>query len=125
MPSTLMARSVPWSRLKPRKKYWLALPSPECWVTIRPGTASSTSPGRVTGRAFSSSPVKLVWLAMVGGDGGPEPTFGEPEPMLGDCGAGLAATERGTEGAGLRDARFAGACGFGCGACTETGGRSC
>src|SRR5258707_12803190 len=35
-PSTVMARSVPWSRLKPRKKYWLALPSPECWVTINP-----------------------------------------------------------------------------------------
>lgn len=27
MPSTVMARSVPWSRLKPRRKYWLALPA--------------------------------------------------------------------------------------------------
>ena len=31
MPSSEMARSVPWSRLKPRRKYWLALPSPLCW----------------------------------------------------------------------------------------------
>ena len=28
MPSTWMAKSVPWSRLKPRRKNWLALPSP-------------------------------------------------------------------------------------------------
>ena len=56
MPSSQMARSVPWSRLKPRRKYWLALPSPECWVTIRPGTASSISPGRSIGRVLSVSP---------------------------------------------------------------------
>jgi hypothetical protein len=33
--------------------------------------------------------------------------------MLGGCGAGLVAAARGTEGAGLCDARSAGACGFG------------
>ncbi|MDP1619596.1 MAG: hypothetical protein Q8M12_01205 [bacterium] len=46
MPSAEMLTSVPWSRLKPRKKYWLALPSPVCWVTTKPGTDSSTSAGR-------------------------------------------------------------------------------
>src|SRR5258705_13626952 len=66
MPSTLMARSVPWSRLKPRRKYWLALPSPECWVTISPGTASSNSPTRDAGRALNSSPLTRVSLAAVG-----------------------------------------------------------
>jgi hypothetical protein len=30
MPSTRLAKSVPWSRLKPRRKYWLALPLPLC-----------------------------------------------------------------------------------------------
>ena len=40
----------------PRRKYWLALPSPLCWETIRPGTASSISPGREIGRVFSVSP---------------------------------------------------------------------
>src|ERR1019366_5813335 len=57
MSSTEIARSVPWSRLKPRKKYWLALPSPLCWVTIRPGTISSASAGRENGRALTSSPL--------------------------------------------------------------------
>ena len=64
MPSTVIARSVPWSRLKPRRKYWLALPSPECWVTISPGTTSSASPGRENGWAFTSAPL------MVDGAGG-------------------------------------------------------
>ena len=78
MPSTVMARSVPWSRLKPRRKYWLALPSPECWVTISPGTASSNSPAREAGRALNSSPLILVALAAVGcRSGGPE--IAEPE----------------------------------------------
>src|SRR4051794_30123957 len=66
MPSTLMARSVPWSRLKPRKKYWLALPSPECWVTISPGTTSRASPTRENGWAFTSAPLMVKALAAVG-----------------------------------------------------------
>jgi hypothetical protein len=55
MPFTKVAKSVPWSRLNPRRKYWLALPSPLCCVTIIPGTNSRTSPGRRAGRLFSSS----------------------------------------------------------------------
>src|ERR1700744_5947831 len=78
--STQIAISVPWSRLYPRRKYWLAFPSPLCCVTIRPGTASNTSPGRVTGRALSSCPVKAVWLAMLGGVTGPDATLGAPVP---------------------------------------------
>ncbi len=39
-----MAKSVPWSRLKPRKKYWLAFPPPACWVMMTPGTVSRISP---------------------------------------------------------------------------------
>src|ERR671928_204473 len=35
-PLTEVAKSVPWSRLKPRRKYWFALPSPECCVTSGP-----------------------------------------------------------------------------------------
>src|SRR6516162_4754098 len=77
-PSTEVEKSVPWSRLKPRRKYWLALPSPLCCVTDRPGAASSSSPGRVTGRAFRSSPLTVIWLARTGGDCGPAPTFGAP-----------------------------------------------
>src|SRR5690606_5863898 len=55
-PSTFMARSVPWSRLKPRRKYWLALPSPLCWVAMSPGTNSSSSAGRDMGRRFNCAP---------------------------------------------------------------------
>src|ERR1700730_13671851 len=62
MSSTQIARSVPWSRLKPRRKYWLALPSPLCWVTIRPGTTSSASAGRETGRALTPSPLTFFSL---------------------------------------------------------------
>src|SRR6516162_7930106 len=62
-PSTKVAKSVPWSRLKPRRKYWLALPSPLCWVTTSPGTASSTSAGRSSGRLSSSSFVAVPSLA--------------------------------------------------------------
>ena len=51
MPSTVTAKSVPWSRLNPRRKYWLALPSPECCVATTPGTASTMSPGRSLGRS--------------------------------------------------------------------------
>jgi hypothetical protein len=61
--STQIARSVPWSRLKPRRKYWLALPSPLCWVTIKPGTTSSASAGRENGRALTSSPLTFFSLA--------------------------------------------------------------
>ena len=62
MPSTEIARSVPWSRLKPRRKYWLALPSPLCCVTIRPGTTSSASAGRENGHALTSAPLTFFSL---------------------------------------------------------------
>ncbi len=40
-----------------------------CWVTIRPGAASSTSPGRSTGRVFSVSPeMRFSLAALVGSD---------------------------------------------------------
>jgi hypothetical protein len=55
----VVAKSVPWSRLKPRRKYWLALPSPECWVTITPGTNSSTSPGRSAGSAWPAARARM------------------------------------------------------------------
>ena len=83
MPSTVMARSVPWSRLKPRRKYWLALPSPECCVTISPGTASSNSPTRAAGRALNSSPLIRVSLAAVGcRSGGPDVAEPEVAPVV-------------------------------------------
>ena len=87
MPSILMARSVPWSRLKPRRKYWLALPSPECWVTISPGTTSSASPGREKGCAFTSAPLMVVALAAVGCMyAGPAAADPDVTPLL-TCGA--------------------------------------
>ncbi len=87
MPSTVMARSVPWSRLKPRRKYWLALPSPECWVTISPGTASSNSPTRAAGRALSSSPLIVVSLAEAGcRPGGPDVAEPEVTPVVATAG---------------------------------------
>src|SRR3979490_2446886 len=69
MPSTEIARSVPWSRLKPRRKYWLALPSPLCCVTISPGAASSASAGRENGRALTASPGMFFSLEDVTGAG--------------------------------------------------------
>ena len=63
MPSTQVAKSVPWSRLYPRRKYWFALPSPLCCVTIMPGTDSSTSPVRSSGRFSMPSLVTAPWLA--------------------------------------------------------------
>ena len=63
MPSTKVAKSVPWSRLKPRRKYWFALPSPLCCVTITPGTNSSTSAGRSVGRLSMSFAVTVPALA--------------------------------------------------------------
>ena len=43
----------------------MAFPSPLCWLTIRPGTASSTSPGRMMGRASSWAAVMAPTLAAV------------------------------------------------------------
>ena len=86
-PSTRVARSVPWSRLKPRRKYWFALPSPECWVTIKPGTTSSASPGREKGSAFTSAPLMVVALAAVGCMyAGPAAADPDVTPLL-TCGA--------------------------------------
>jgi hypothetical protein len=48
-------------------------------VTINPGAASSSSPGRVTGRVSSSLPGTVIWLAMDGATGGPLATLGAPE----------------------------------------------
>ena len=62
MPSTNVARSVPWSRLKPRSRYWFAFPSPEWEVTVRPGIVSSSWPVRYTGRICSSCRVIAPWL---------------------------------------------------------------
>src|SRR5271170_2576281 len=98
MSSTEIARSVPWSRLKPRKKYWLALPSPLCCVTDSPGAASRTSPGRVTGRALRSSPETDIWLARLGGPTGPVPTLGAPDEGVDCAGAAVAAGLRGCAG---------------------------
>src|SRR5215469_10273676 len=107
-PITVVAKSVPWSRLYPRRKYWLAFPSPLCCVTIRPGTASNISPGRVTGRALSSCPVKAVWLAMLGGVLGPDATLGAPvPPSSAATGCGVAAAGEGGFG-DLADVRVAG-----------------
>jgi hypothetical protein len=49
--------------LKPRRKYWFALPAPLCCVITTPGTSSSTSPGRESGRASISFGVIVPWLA--------------------------------------------------------------
>ena len=59
MPSSQMARSVPWSRFMPRRKYWWLCPRPLCWVTIRPGAASSTSPVARPAALLSVSPDAL------------------------------------------------------------------
>ena len=63
MPATQVAKSVPWSRLKPRRKYWLALPAPLCCVTTMPGTSSSSVPGRSSGRLSMSCGVSVPELA--------------------------------------------------------------
>ena len=42
-PSMLNAMSVPWSASKPRMKYWLALPPPECCTITRPGVTRRMS----------------------------------------------------------------------------------
>jgi len=59
MPSIDVEKSVPWSRLKPRRKYWLALPLPECAVATSPGTNSSRSPVRSSGCSAMSA-----WLTL-------------------------------------------------------------
>jgi hypothetical protein len=71
--------------------------------------------------------VKVIWLAILGGPDGPDPTLGAPEAITGGCGAGLAVTARGAAVGGLRDARIEGVCGFGEGEgdCTVTGGKGC
>ncbi len=61
--------SVPWSRLKPRRKYWLALPPPACCVMIRPGSVSRISPERRIGRFLSSPAPTVTWA---GGTGNPD-----------------------------------------------------
>ena len=61
--SRKMAKSVPWSRLKPRRKYWLALPPPACCVMMRPGTVSKTSPERRIGRSSISCAPTVPWVA--------------------------------------------------------------
>ena len=66
---TWVAKSLPWSRLKPRRKYWLALPSPECWVTIMPGTVSSASAGRSSGQLASCLAVTVPSVARIGDAG--------------------------------------------------------
>ena len=57
-----MAKSVPWSRLKPRRKYWLALPPPACCVMMRPGTVSRISPERRIGRSWISVAPTVPWV---------------------------------------------------------------
>src|ERR1700681_3769467 len=88
MSSTEMARSVPWSRLKPRKKYWLALPSPLCWVMIRPGTTSRASAGRENGHALTSAPLTFFSLEdMTGNDAADVPAaFPADEALTTDAG---------------------------------------
>ena len=57
MPSTHMEKSVPWSRFMPRKKYWLAFPSPLCCVATIPGNISASSPILRIGRVLKSARV--------------------------------------------------------------------
>ncbi len=58
-PSTKTAKSVPWSRSKPRRKYCCALPPPACCTVNRPGTVSSTPSARIRGRSASSAWLEL------------------------------------------------------------------
>ena len=55
MPSIHMEKSVPWSRFMPLKKYWLAFPSPLCWVATIPGNISASSPILKIGRVLKSA----------------------------------------------------------------------
>ena len=46
---------MPWSRFMPLKKYWLAFPSPLCWVATIPGSTSASSPILEIGRVLKSA----------------------------------------------------------------------
>src|SRR5215470_536046 len=46
---------------------------------MRPGAASTISPGRATGRPLRSVPVTVIWLAMLGTVGGPALILGAPD----------------------------------------------
>ena len=46
---------MPWSRFMPLKKYWLAFPSPLCWVATIPGNISASSPILKIGRVLKSA----------------------------------------------------------------------
>src|SRR5690606_40995380 len=52
-----------WSRLKPRRKYWLALPLPECCTATMPGIDSSSSAVLSIGRISRSAPLTEPSLA--------------------------------------------------------------
>jgi hypothetical protein len=87
MPSILMARSVPWSRLKPRRKYWFGFAFAGMLGHDQPGTTSSASPGREKGSAFTSAPLMVVALAAVGCMyAGPAAADPDVTPLL-TCGA--------------------------------------
>jgi hypothetical protein len=90
--------------LKPRRKYWLALPSPECCVTTRPGTNSSRSAGRSIGRAWireaSIEPRDAASVAPIGSSGLALTTTARAAGRV-ECGRGRG--ERGEErGGGVR-----------------------
>src|SRR5690348_7027015 len=55
---------------------------------MRPGVASSSSPGRVTGRVLRSAPLTVIWLASCGGAVGPAATSGAPLPPA-TCGGAV------------------------------------
>ncbi len=46
--------SVPWSASKPRRKYWFALPPPECCTMTRPGVTRRMSCTLPIGRSWKS-----------------------------------------------------------------------
>ncbi len=101
----------------PRRKYWLAFPSPLCCVTIRPGAASSISPGRSIGRVLSVSPeMRFSLAASVGSDsrsrGATTVTVGSAveAPVPGPNGSGACAVgEEGAAGGRLGRRRAGGA----------------
>jgi hypothetical protein len=100
------------------------LPSPECWVTISPGTASSSSPTREAGRAFSSSPLMIFSLAAAGWRlPGPDVAALDVTPLADDAAGRIGWTARAL--GALRAGRCAGLICFGCGLfgdVTVTGG---
>ena len=68
----------------------MALPASACMTVIRPGAASTISPGRVIRRALRSSPDTVIELAIVGATTAPPATFGAPV-SYGEAGAGAGA----------------------------------